>query len=78
MNIYHPGRTSDLEDKIAAAAQRARMEIITVELHALQQSLAAIFDGIARREQVDLTYDDGEIVTITRAKKRGEKDTGEE
>lgn len=78
MNIDHPGRISDLEDKITAAAQKARIEVITAELHAAKRSLAAIFDCIARREQIDLTYDDGEIVTITRAKKRGEKDAGEE
>jgi hypothetical protein len=33
--------------------------------------------GIGRNEQVELVYPNGEIVLITKARKRGEKEGGE-
>jgi len=65
---------SDLDEKIAAAAQRAKLEVVTQELLAAQTSLTAIFDGIGNGEQVPLTYPDGRVVLITRAKPRTEKE----
>jgi hypothetical protein len=74
MMIQHPGRMSDLDEKIAAAAQRAKLEVITQELRAAQTSLAAIFDGIGQRRAGPAHYPDGKVVLITRAKPRTEKE----
>lgn len=72
MTIRHPGRMSDQVAAIEAATRRAEMDVLQTRLQEAIESLANIFDSIARGEKVDLTYPDGQIITITRARNRGE------
>jgi hypothetical protein len=75
--VHYPARISDIEFEIADAQRNAKVAILERAHNRLSLQLAAIFDGIGRNEQVELVYPNGEIVLITKARKRGEKEGGE-
>ncbi|RVC47628.1 hypothetical protein EN781_00395 [Mesorhizobium sp. M4A.F.Ca.ET.090.04.2.1] len=75
--VTHPPRISDLQASIARAQTQAKMDVLERTNEVLTRQLAAIFDGIGRNEQVELIYPNGEVVLITKARKRGEKEGGE-
>lgn len=75
--IAYPSRIHDLQLEIAEAQTRAKMEILEKEHIRLSMQMQSIFDGIGRNEQVELVYPNGEVVLITKARKRGEKEGGE-
>lgn len=74
VSIAHPGRTSDEIERIERAKMRAEMEHLQGRVERLSSDMAAIFDAIANGEQIDLQYPDGRVLTVTRAKKRGERE----
>lgn len=73
--IYHPGRASDLEERVNRAALQARLDVLTKAYEEARDGLAAIFDAISRGDQAELTFPDGRLIRITKAKNRGEKDS---
>lgn len=73
--VTHPPRFSDMQMEVARAQEQAKMDVLERTNERLALQLAAIFDGIGRNEQVELVYPNGEIVLITKARKRGEKDS---
>jgi hypothetical protein len=75
--VQHPSRISDVQYEIAEAQRNAKVEILERACNRALIQLQSIFDGIGRNEQVELVYPNGEIVLITKARKRGEKEGGE-
>lgn len=75
--VSHPPRISDMQREIARAQEAAKMRVLEETNEDLRHQLAAIFDGIGRNEQVELVCPNGEVVLITKARKRGEKEGGE-
>lgn len=69
-DISHPGHMSDIEGRLAAAKLKVENDFMRSELERANITLRSIFDSIARGEQIDLRYDDGTVVTITRARPR--------
>lgn len=70
VTVGHPGRYSDVDASMRAAQLKARNVVLEETVAKLIHDLAAIHDSIKRGEQVDLIYPDGEVITITRARKR--------
>jgi hypothetical protein len=75
--VSHPPRFSEMHDEVLIAQTQAKMDVLERINERLARQLAAIFDGIGRNEQVELVYPNGEVVLITKARKRGEKEGGE-
>lgn len=75
--ITHPPRLSDLQLQIAHAQTQAKMDLLERTNEQLTRHLQAIFDGIGRNEQVELVYPNGELVLITKARKRDRSEGGE-
>lgn len=73
--ISHPGRPSDQLAAIEHVKQRAEMEHLQCRVEQLSLDLAAIFDGIRDGGPVELTYPDGTVVPITKARRRGAGET---
>lgn len=73
--ITFPPRKSDVQLEIENAQLKAKMDVLERTTERVTSHLASIFDGIARGDQVELQYPDGQTVLITKARKRG---TGEE
>lgn len=74
VTIAHPGRTSSELERIERAKMRAEMEHLQARVERLSSDMAAIFDGIRNGDRVELTYEDGEVITITKARKRGDRE----
>jgi hypothetical protein len=75
--VLHPPRISDLQFRIAQAQTQAKMDLLERANETLTFQLQVIFDGIGRNEQVELVYPNGEVVLITKARKRDRGEGGE-
>ncbi|MDG4874131.1 hypothetical protein P9273_03340 [Mesorhizobium sp. WSM4935] len=75
--VSHPPRISDLQLRIAQAQTEAKMDLLERANVSLTSQLMTIFDGISRNEQVELIYPNGEVVLITKARKRDRSEGGE-
>ncbi|MDG4887616.1 MAG: hypothetical protein E5V67_22820 [Mesorhizobium sp.] len=75
--VTAPLRLSDLQASIARAQIEAKMDVLERTNERLTLHLQSIFDGIGRNEQVELIYPNGEVVLITKARKRDRGEGGE-
>lgn len=73
--VHYPARIGDVQSEIAEAQRNAKIEILERAHNKAILQLAAIFDGIGRNEQVELVYPNGEMVLITKARKRERGET---
>lgn len=77
VNIQHPDSYRRMvEEKSEIEALKVRIKILEQANAGLSSNLDAIFNRIARGDQVELHYPDGSVVLITKARKRnaGEAD----
>ncbi|RWB67598.1 hypothetical protein [Mesorhizobium sp.] len=77
INIHAPRDRYDLRAEIELAHMKAEMALLQQRYDKMESDLDSIFTRIARGDQVELHYPNGEIVLITKARKRGEKEGGE-
>jgi hypothetical protein len=74
INIHPPRRRDELEDRLKFERVQVELTVLREAYDELRGDMDSIFTRIGRREQVELHYPDGEIVLITRAKPRTEKE----
>lgn len=77
INIRPPRDLFEMEDRMAKARLEAEMKVLQAAYEKVCADLDSIFTRIARGDQVELHYPDGQVVLITRARKRGSGDGGE-
>lgn len=70
INLRHPGGHSDMQ----AQLEKVRGEVLERLNKQLLDDIGAIYDGIRRGDQVELTYPDGEVILITKARPRTGKE----
>lgn len=75
--VTAPPRLSEMQLEVSRAQLAAKMEVLERVNERLTLHLQWIFDGIGRNEQVELVYPNGEVVLITKARKRERGEGGE-
>lgn len=77
INIAAPRKRYELEERLQREQMQTEIRVLQEAYDSLASDMDAIFTRIARGEQAELHYPDGQVIPITRARRRGDKDGGE-
>ena len=76
INIAAPKKRHELEDRLWRERMQTELKVLQEAYDKLASDMDSIFTRIGRGEQVELRYPDGQVIPITKARRRGDKDGG--